>query len=173
MAAAVREYRSEVQPVFVTGHSLGAALAGLAVAAASSERVEIAGLYTYGMPRVGNHTFAEKFMKNHGKKSVSHSQQQRHRHSFAAIGRRLQTRRHGQVPDRQRQARERRWPVEDLQETSEGSVRGASQGFPQARLGRPQGPRHQEVHRDSEQARHIVTTGQIYALLVFETCFCG
>jgi triacylglycerol lipase len=69
MAAAVREYRSEGQPVFVTGHSLGAALAGLAVAAASSERVEIAGLYTYGMPRVGNHTFAEKFMKNHGKRA--------------------------------------------------------------------------------------------------------
>jgi triacylglycerol lipase len=69
MAAAVREYRSKDQPVFVTGHSLGAALAGLAVAAAGSERVEIAGLYTYGMPRVGNKTFADRFMRKHGKRA--------------------------------------------------------------------------------------------------------
>ncbi len=69
MAAAVREYRRKGQPVFVTGHSLGAALAGLAVAASSTERVEIAGLYTYGMPRVGNKVFAKKFMKNYGKRT--------------------------------------------------------------------------------------------------------
>lgn len=66
MAAAVREFSDNGQPVFVTGHSLGAALAGLAVGASKTEGIEIAGLYTYGMPRVGNRDFAKKFKKDHG-----------------------------------------------------------------------------------------------------------
>jgi triacylglycerol lipase len=66
MAATVRRFRDSGQPVFVTGHSLGAALAGLAVAASKSERIEIAGLYTYGMPRVGNRIFAQKFKETYG-----------------------------------------------------------------------------------------------------------
>lgn len=69
MATAVRKFGTKGQPVFVTGHSLGAALAGLAVAASKTERVEIAGLYTYGMPRVGNRTFANRFRKNYGRRS--------------------------------------------------------------------------------------------------------
>lgn len=69
MAAAVRKFRDHAQPVFVTGHSLGAALAGLAVAASKTERIEIAGLYTYGMPRIGNKTFAKKFRQTHGSKA--------------------------------------------------------------------------------------------------------
>lgn len=69
MAAAVRELLDKGQPVFVTGHSLGAALAGLAVGASATERLPIAGLYTYGMPRVGNKYFAEKFQASYGKRA--------------------------------------------------------------------------------------------------------
>lgn len=69
MANAVRKFRKQGQPVFVTGHSLGAALAGLAVAASQTEGIDIAGLYTYGMPRIGNKFFAAKFKKNHGKRA--------------------------------------------------------------------------------------------------------
>ncbi len=69
MAAAVREFRDRDQPVFVTGHSLGAALGGLAVAASKTERIPIAALYTYGMPRVGNKLFARKFKENHGRRT--------------------------------------------------------------------------------------------------------
>ncbi|MFQ5527671.1 MAG: hypothetical protein ACE5GX_15595 [Thermoanaerobaculia bacterium] len=69
MAQAVRAFRDKGQPVFVTGHSLGAALAGLAVGASKTERIDIAGLYTYGMPRVGNKTFASKFKDRYGKRA--------------------------------------------------------------------------------------------------------
>lgn len=67
MAATVRLFQDRNQPVFVTGHSLGAALAGLAVAASESERINIACLYTYGMPRIGNKIFAKKFRQKYGK----------------------------------------------------------------------------------------------------------
>ena len=69
MAKAVRAFQDGGQPVFVTGHSLGAALAGLAVAASRTERIDIAGLYTYGMPRVGNKHFAKKFKQAHGRRA--------------------------------------------------------------------------------------------------------
>ncbi len=69
MAKAVRKFLDRGQPVFVTGHSLGAALAGLAVGASKTEGVPIAGLYTYGMPRVGNKYYREKFEQNFGKRA--------------------------------------------------------------------------------------------------------
>ena len=69
MSTAVRQFRDRDQPVFVTGHSLGAALAGLAVAASKTEHIDIAGLYTFGMPRVGNKSFARKFRENYGSRS--------------------------------------------------------------------------------------------------------
>lgn len=69
MAAALRSFRDKNQPVFVTGHSLGAALAGLAVGASRTEGVEIAGLYTFGMPRIGNKHFAAKFQQAFGKQT--------------------------------------------------------------------------------------------------------
>ena len=49
--------------IWVTGHSLGAALATLAVARLLNEKVvsQITGLYTYGKPRVGNQQFASWF----------------------------------------------------------------------------------------------------------------
>lgn len=69
MAVTVRQFQTSNQPVFVTGHSLGAALAGLAVAASNGERINISGLYTFGMPRIGNATFAEKFKGNYGNRT--------------------------------------------------------------------------------------------------------
>lgn len=48
--------------LWVTGHSLGGALATLAVARLRQQkRQNVNGLYTYGQPRVGNKNFAKKF----------------------------------------------------------------------------------------------------------------
>ena len=56
-----REQESS-KPLFVTGHSLGGALANLAVAWIINERlIKTNGLYTYGQPRVGDKEFADKF----------------------------------------------------------------------------------------------------------------
>lgn len=46
----------------MTGHSLGGALATLAVAKLRQEKKQaVNGLYTFGSPRVGNQKFADKF----------------------------------------------------------------------------------------------------------------
>ena len=48
--------------LWVTGHSLGGALATLAVAKLRQEKNHpVNGLYTFGQPRVGNEKFADKF----------------------------------------------------------------------------------------------------------------
>jgi len=48
--------------LWVTGHSLGGALATLAVAKLRQEKKQsVNGLYTFGSPRVGNKKFADKF----------------------------------------------------------------------------------------------------------------
>ncbi|MEO8150464.1 MAG: lipase family protein [Bacteroidia bacterium] len=47
--------------VFVTGHSLGAALATLAAHRLSLEKYSVAGVYTYGSPRVGNSEFKKSY----------------------------------------------------------------------------------------------------------------
>jgi triacylglycerol lipase len=51
------------QPVWLTGHSLGAALATLATARLvfHPDRRRVQGLYTYGSPRVGDEVFAKEF----------------------------------------------------------------------------------------------------------------
>lgn len=57
--AAIRRFRKKRQPVWLTGHSLGAALATLAAARMRwKDRMPLAGLYTFGSPRVGDLTFA-------------------------------------------------------------------------------------------------------------------
>jgi hypothetical protein len=45
-------------PLYVTGHSLGGALATIAAAALSDNGIEVAGVYTFGQPRVGDRTFS-------------------------------------------------------------------------------------------------------------------
>ncbi len=50
------------RPIWITGHSLGAALATLACARLEmEEELEVQGLYTYGSPRVGDREFARAF----------------------------------------------------------------------------------------------------------------
>lgn len=53
--------------LWVTGHSLGGALATLAVARMRLEKAEpVSGMYTYGQPRVGNQQFARNFDADFG-----------------------------------------------------------------------------------------------------------
>lgn len=47
-------------PIWVTGHSLGGALATLAAVRLKSDGFTMAPLYTYGAPPVGNHEFCER-----------------------------------------------------------------------------------------------------------------
>lgn len=51
-------------PLLVTGHSLGGALATMAAASLHENGFEIAGLYTFGQPRVGDLTFSRQLNKN-------------------------------------------------------------------------------------------------------------
>ena len=57
------------QSLWVTGHSLGGALATLAVDRLTDAGVAINGLYTYGQPRVGDRDFARQFDKKMGQSS--------------------------------------------------------------------------------------------------------
>lgn len=49
------------KPLFVTGHSLGGALATLAAARAHSEGSSVAGVFTFGQPRVGKTDFQRAY----------------------------------------------------------------------------------------------------------------
>jgi triacylglycerol lipase len=49
------------RPLFITGHSLGGALATLAAAQCVEERIPVNAMYTFGQPMAGNSSFAEKF----------------------------------------------------------------------------------------------------------------
>ncbi|SDG84467.1 lipase family protein [Nitrosomonas sp. Nm132] len=67
LEAAIADLRTHNQAIWVTGHSLGAALATLAVARLSlgdgvrSQQLDVQGLYTFGQPRTGNRSFATAF----------------------------------------------------------------------------------------------------------------
>ncbi|MDD5610580.1 MAG: lipase family protein [Candidatus Omnitrophica bacterium] len=54
-------FRDQNQKIWVTGHSLGAALAALAVDRLTEEEMDVSGLYTFGQPRVGDNKFADNF----------------------------------------------------------------------------------------------------------------
>lgn len=56
-----RAWASWQRPFFVTGHSLGGALATLASYRLMKMGVNVRGLYTYGSPRVGNQAFTHDF----------------------------------------------------------------------------------------------------------------
>jgi hypothetical protein len=57
----VRQSRRGTRPVYVTGHSLGGAMAVLSAARLAAAGVPIAGVYLYATPRVGDETFAQHF----------------------------------------------------------------------------------------------------------------
>ncbi|MDH3604606.1 MAG: lipase family protein [Candidatus Tectomicrobia bacterium] len=62
--ATLSEYREEdaSRPIWITGHSLGAALGTLAAAQLLfEEQQDVQGLYTFGCPRVGDANFASEF----------------------------------------------------------------------------------------------------------------
>jgi triacylglycerol lipase len=52
------------QPLFLTGHSLGAAIATLCALEFARQKFAIYGVYTFGGPRVGNAAFAEIYADN-------------------------------------------------------------------------------------------------------------
>ncbi len=58
----ITEFQTNAQSLWITGHSLGAALATLAVARLRFEEDKpVYGLYTYGQPRTGNREFERHF----------------------------------------------------------------------------------------------------------------
>ncbi|MGD9851916.1 MAG: Mbeg1-like protein [Nitrospirales bacterium] len=59
--AVLEEWQVHAQSLWLTGHSLGAALATLAVATFGEEAKPVHGLYTFGQPRVGGKSFARNF----------------------------------------------------------------------------------------------------------------
>ena len=59
----VEEFHTNNQPVWITGHSLGAALGTLTAARLAISGYPIAPLYTHAAPRVGNTEFAEELFR--------------------------------------------------------------------------------------------------------------
>ena len=59
----VQELRKRDQLLFLTGHSLGGALATIATVHLDLANEPVNGLYTFGSPRVGNAAFADKFQR--------------------------------------------------------------------------------------------------------------
>ncbi len=57
----IANHQTEAQSLWFTGHSLGAALATLAVARVRLDLKPIHSLYTYGSPRVGSLKFTDRF----------------------------------------------------------------------------------------------------------------
>lgn len=62
----LKKFQDNNQPIWITGHSLGGALAILTYAKLSSKNKfpNIKGVYTYGSPRVGDDEFKELFQKS-------------------------------------------------------------------------------------------------------------
>lgn len=63
MLAAISRFRNTDHPqsLWCTGHSLGAALAVVAVASLLADGQAVDGLYNFGQPRVGDQVFADEF----------------------------------------------------------------------------------------------------------------
>src|SRR5262249_29605514 len=61
IAAAINSRRADEQPVFFTGHSMGAALAIIAARNALKAGLRATAVYTYGAPRVGGQDFFDEY----------------------------------------------------------------------------------------------------------------
>lgn len=57
----VKELRTNEQALWLTGHSLGGALATIAADRFTDNQMQVHGLYTFGQPRVGDKAFARNF----------------------------------------------------------------------------------------------------------------
>ena len=57
----IKTYQDNAQKIWFTGHSLGGALAMLAVSMFLDKPESVGGLYTFGQPRVGDKAFAKNF----------------------------------------------------------------------------------------------------------------
>lgn len=66
LQGALRNHQDRGQSLWFTGHSLGAALATLAVARLRLDLKPIHSLYTYGSPRVGSLKFTDRFDADFG-----------------------------------------------------------------------------------------------------------
>ncbi|MEM8611618.1 MAG: lipase family protein [Cyanobacteria bacterium P01_H01_bin.105] len=55
---------SPLPPLLITGHSLGGALATMAAASLHENGINVAGLYTFGQPRVGDLRFTRQLNRN-------------------------------------------------------------------------------------------------------------
>ena len=76
VVAAVTAAQTGGQSLWLTGHSLGGALAALAAARFCSAKKPVWGLYTFGQPRVGDDAFADTFnqrMRGRSFRYVNHS----------------------------------------------------------------------------------------------------
>ncbi len=63
LGAVQKRRQTSKLPVIVTGHSKGGALARLAALRLQSEKIDVAGVYTFGAPRTGDIVFAEDYAK--------------------------------------------------------------------------------------------------------------
>jgi len=58
---AILNFKDKEQSIWITGHSLGGALATLVADRLTNDSMEVKGVYTFGQPRVGNKVFANNY----------------------------------------------------------------------------------------------------------------
>ena len=61
LMAKIKEHRSHNQPIWLTGHSLGGAIAVIAAMDLSEKKLNVKGVYTFGQPRVGDAEFTRLY----------------------------------------------------------------------------------------------------------------